>query len=186
MMEFSSDKKLGEIQDDYRRADLIAATEAMTGYLLGLVGGLPDAAVTFEPQDPAAHDPYAATDSETAMPWTLGHVVVHITASCEEACARGSSLARGVAIRTRSRWEVPWESVTTTAQVVHRLEESHRMQMAFLNTWPDSPHLDVTYDKYEEYWGKLNAVGMTLSGLHHAADHYEQIGEIIRQFEAAN
>lgn len=185
MITFPPDRLLSELQDDFSRADLIAATHAMTDHLLGLVRGLPDAAVAFQPEDPEAHDQYAATEAETGIAWTLGHVIVHITASCEESCVRGSTLARGVDLRVRSRYEVPWESVTTTAQVIHRLEESRRMQLAFLDTWPDQPHLDLTFDKYEAYWGRVNAIGATLSGVRHTADHYGQIEDIIRQFEAA-
>jgi hypothetical protein len=45
---------------------------------------------------------------ELALPWTLGHVIVHITASAEESAFLAAELARGVHRRTgRSRFEVP-------------------------------------------------------------------------------
>jgi hypothetical protein len=118
------------------------------------------------------------------MAWTLNHVSLHITASSEEAAARGASLARGVRVFWRDRYEPHWDTITTTAQLVQRLEESRRMRLAYLDTWPDDPQLDVVYAPNERsvaYFGEMNAVGMTLSGPRHEADHFEQMAEIIRQ-----
>ena len=181
MIEFPPDAKLGDLQDGITRRDLIRAVSAMTDKLLSLIRDLPDSYVTFEPVDPEANDPYAADEKDIDLAWTLGHVIVHVTASCEESAARGATLARGVAVLGRSRYETPWQTVTTTAQLVAQLEASRRMQLAFLNAWPDEPHLDNLYTKGAEYWGELNAVGMTLGGLKHASSHLGQIEEIIRQ-----
>src|SRR5207247_3062687 len=128
-----------------------------------------------------------ATPEECTIAWTLAHVIVHTTASAEERAAHGSMLARGTQVKGRNRYEVPWESVTTTAQLVHRLEESRRMRVAFLQTWPDQPFLDNYYDQraYIDKYGLLNAVGMTLLGLKHDVDHLPQIEAIVRQAEEA-
>ena len=185
MITFSPDVKLAEMQDRFSRTDLIREIEEMMDTLLGLVKDVPDSYVTFVPDDPDAHDPYAADEKDIDLAWTLGHVIVHVTASCEEAAARGATLARGVEVTGRSRYETPWQTVTTTAQIVDRLRESRRMQAAFLDAWPDEPHLDIIFDQAEEYWGRVNAVGMTLGGLSHADSHLEQIKEIIRQAREA-
>jgi hypothetical protein len=58
---------------------------------------------------------------------TLAHVIVHTTASAEESRLSGGRDARGVPNHGRSRYEVPWQSVTTIDQCRHRLEESRRM-----------------------------------------------------------
>lgn len=181
MIEFPPGTKLGDLQAQFTREDLIRESNEMIDNLLEMIRDVPDSYVTFEPKDPEADDPFAADESEIRMPWTLGHVIVHVTASCEEAAARGATLARGVKVLGRSRYEVHWTTMKTTAQLVARLEESRRMQMAFLTAWPDEPHLDNLYTEGAEYWGELNAVGMTLGGLAHASSHLGQIKEIIRQ-----
>ena len=58
----------------------------MVNAMLGLIAGCTDADVIFTPEDPVAYDKYAATLEELSVPWTLGHVIVHVTASSEE-CA---------------------------------------------------------------------------------------------------
>lgn len=182
----AGDVKLADIQENYTRADLIQAVNDMVDEMLALVRGLPDEFVTFQPIDPNAYDPMAATEAEKDVSWTLGHVIVHTTATGEESCAQGATLARGVEITGRNRYETPWEEMQTTAQLVQRLEESRRMRLAFLNAWPDEPHLDVYFAKREAVWGKLNAVGYVLTGLFHDTDHVGQIKEIVAQAEAAH
>ena len=185
MIEFPPDVKLADLQDTFTHADLIREVGEMMDTFLALVRDVPDAYVTFVPDDPEAHDPYAADERDIRLAWTLGHVIVHVTASSEEGAARGAMLARGVGVNGRSRYETPWQTVTTTAQIVHRLAESRRMQLAFLDAWPDAPHLENAFDEAEEYWGRLNAVGMTLTGLRHASSHVEQVKKIIHQTRAA-
>jgi hypothetical protein len=89
-----------------------------------------------------------------------------------------------VAVNERSRYEVPWETVTTAAQVVHRLEESRRMRLAMLDAWPDEPHLDQTQNPIPRL-GPLNAISRFLLGLGHDAAHIEQIHDAVRQAKAA-
>src|SRR5688500_9125816 len=76
--------------------DLRRLTNDMVDYMLDLISDCTDEHVTFEPSDPEADDPVAATPEEVRMPWTLGHVIVHTTASAEESAALAAELARGV------------------------------------------------------------------------------------------
>lgn len=169
---------------DLTADDLRYLTNQMVDRVLGLIEGCVDADVTFEPNDPAANDPDAATASERNMPWTLGHLIVHTTASSEEAAALAAELARGVAYHGRSRSEVPWTTVTTIEQCRHRLEESRRMRLASLDMWPDQPYLDNTYTA-REGGTPSNCVRRFTNGLRHDESHLAQIGETVRQAKAA-
>jgi hypothetical protein len=164
------------------KADLAAATNSFTADMLARIDGISDADVTFVPVDPAANDEFAAETAEVKLAWTLGHVIVHLTASAEEAAFIAAELARGVVREGRSRYETPWPIVTTAAGVRARLNESRRMMLATLAVWPDEPHLDITI------WGPSgprNAIARFLGGLSHAESHLEQISEIVRQARAA-
>ncbi len=165
---------------DLAPADLRRLTHEMIDTILGQIATCTDADVVFEPQDPAANDPYAATTGETAMPWTLGHLIVHTTASSEESAFLAAEMARGVAPHGRSRSEVPWETVTTIAQCVARLEESRRMRLASLDLWPDAPYLDLTYQPWPSA-PAINAVGRFVLGLRHDHDHLAQIADVVAQ-----
>ena len=70
-------------------------------------------------------------------------MIAHVTASSEEGAAFSSLTARGIPASERPRYETPWRDITTVEQVIQRLEESRRMRHAYLDTWPDNPHLDV-------------------------------------------
>src|SRR5262249_37940190 len=94
----------------------------MCDVFLELIAGADDSDVTFVPADPAPNDTSAATAEEVNMPWTLGHVIVHWTASSEESAALALTLARGVDVTGRSRYEVPWEQVTEAAFLRERIE----------------------------------------------------------------
>ena len=140
--------------------------------------------MTFEPVDPQAYDPYAATPEELHMAWTLGHVVVHNTASSEEAAALAAELARGVAYHGRSRHEVPWTEIHTIVACRQRLEESRRMRLASLDMWPDAAHLDNQCQAWTN-GPVVNAIGRFVAGLMHEESHLEQIRAIVRQARAA-
>lgn len=164
--------------------DLRELTNASVDAMLALIADCADEDVTFTPVDPDAYDPNATEEAELTLPWTLGHVVVHTTASAEEAAFLAAELARGVKHHGRSRYEVPWQTVTTVAQCRARLEESRRMRLASLDLWPAEPHLDNTYVPFD-LAGEVNAVGAFLLGLAHDDDHLGQIAEIVRQAKAA-
>ena len=147
---------------------------------MNLIHECTDADVQFVPDDPEAHDPFAEEEKDVDLAWTLGHVIVHLNASCEESAALASELARGVEFHGRSRSEIPWESVTTIDECRQRLEESRRICLASLNMWPDNPHLENFYQSRPES-PRINAVGRYVYGLSHADSHLMQIQEIVRQ-----
>jgi hypothetical protein len=118
------------------------------------------------------------------MPCTPGHVIVHTTASAEEAAAIAAELARGVAHHGRSRYEVPWTQMRTVAGCRHRLEESRRMRLASLGMWPNPAHLENEYQAWTD-GPQVNAVGRFVLGLMHEASHLGQIEDIVRQVASA-
>jgi hypothetical protein len=165
--------------------DLRRLTNEMLNTMLGMISECTDADVTFVPDDPDAYDSAAATEAELHIPWTLGHLVVHCTASSEEAAAIAAELARGVPHRGgRSRSEVHWTTITTIAQCRYRLEESRRMRRASLDMWPDQPHLENTYLPREGA-EPTNAVMRFVNGLRHDDSHLEQIAKVVAQARAA-
>jgi hypothetical protein len=166
-------------------ADLRGLSDEMMDVMLGLIAGCTDADVAFMPEDPAAYDKYAATPEELRVAWTLGHVIVHTTASAEECAFLAAELARGVSERGgRSRSEAPWQTVTTIAQCRNGLEESRRMRLASLDLWPDVPHLEAAY-RFRPDGPAFGAVALFVYGLFHDDSHLGQIAEIARQAKAA-
>lgn len=165
-------------------ADLRDLTNQMIDRQLALIAGCDDAAVIFVPDDPQADDPYAAEPTEAKLAWTLGHVIVHVTATSEETAFIAAEMARGVVREGRSRYETPWETVTTIAQCRARLEESRRLRLATLDVWPNPPHLDVTIP-YRRLPEPVNPIGRFVMGMLHDADHLGQIEDIVRQAQAA-
>ena len=151
-------------------SDLPSLTGELYDRLDALTAGIDDAAVGFVAADPA---------EDGAAGWTLGHVVVHLTAGLEENAAQGCTLARGAEIAGRPRYETPWEEVRGADQVRQRLAESRRMTLAFLAAWPDAPHLDNVHE--HPFFGPTNAVAYHALGLAHAKGHLAQIEEIRRQ-----
>ena len=172
--------KLQELVKDLTRDDMRRELNKMYDEVLRLIAECTDAYVTFEPIDEKADDPYAIVGEES-IAWTLGHVIVHITASMEESASIASELARGVEYHGRSRWEVPWREVTTIEQCRARMAESSRMCLASLEMWPELPHMENTYTP--PFAGALphTCISRFASGLKHASDHLGQIEDIIRQ-----
>jgi hypothetical protein len=182
-----------KLSDNLGAAELRRYTDEMIDSMHDLIAGCTDSDVVFTPDDPDAYDSAAATAEEVYISWTLGHVIVHVTASSEEAAFQAAELARGVRYRhLRSRYEAPWETVVTIEQCLHRLGESRRMRHASLEMWPDKPFLEnryvlksgasasVTKDRTE-----VNAVAKFILGLMHDDSHLGQIAEIVRQAREA-
>jgi hypothetical protein len=163
--------------------DLRDLTHEMVDTVLDLIAGCVDADVVLEPLDPDADDPFA-TPEEVHMPWTLGHVIVHCTASAEESAAVASELARGVEHHGRSRYEVPWQEMRTIAGCRQRLEESRWMRLASLEMWPDAPHLGNSYEIWPDR-PPVNAIGRFVLGLMHDESHLGQIQDIVKQAHTA-
>ena len=188
MLDFKAvrDKKitLAELVAGLTLDDLRALTNEMVDAMQGLIAGCVDADVTFTPVDPAAHDRFAAIEDEVNLAWNLGHVVAHTTSSAEESAALAAELARGVEHHGRSRYETPWQTVTTIAQCRRRLEESRRMRLMSLAMWPDEPHLDNVYEPWPGA-PQVNVIGRFALGLMHDDDHVGHIAEIVRQAQAA-
>ena len=165
------------------RDDLRRLTIELSDRVRLLLRGCKDADVTFVPQDPLADDPAAEPGHEVNVAWTLGHIIVHLTATAEESAALAAEMARGVPHHGRSRREVPWEEVTTVAQCRTRLEESRRICLASLGMWPDSPDLANTYVPWEDA-APMGANSRFLLGLQHAADHLAQLRDVVGQARA--
>ncbi|MEK7787064.1 MAG: DinB family protein [Chloroflexota bacterium] len=176
---------MGRLAEGLTPGDLRRLTNEMVDTMLGLIADCTDADVTFAPDDPEARDDAASTEDEVNIAWTLGHVIVHTTASAEEAAFLAAELARGVERPGRSRYEVHWTTITTIAQCRHWLEESRRMRQALLNAWPDQPHLDLLYTPAYAGAAPLNAIARFAGGLSHDDAHLGQLREIMRQARAA-
>ena len=178
------EKALQDLAEGMTRDELARLANEMCDIFLELVAEASDFDVTFVPEDADANDTFAATAEEVNMPWTLGHVIVHWTASSEESAALALTLARGLDVTGRSRYEVPWEQVTAAAFLRERIEESRRMQLAMLDAWPNQPHLDKTYSAREGA-RPMNAVVRFLAGLSHADAHRDQVSDVLAQARAA-
>ena len=171
---------LQELADPLTRDDLAKLTREMCALQLTLIDDAEDQDFVLVPDDPDANDTFAARPEDVGLSWTLGHVIVHTTASSEESAALALVLARGLLVEGRSRYEVPWEEARTAAFARHRIEESLQMRLSMLAAWPDAPHLDNFYSPYE---GRppMNAMGRFLGGLSHDDSHVEQIRKIMVQ-----
>ncbi|MEM9953640.1 MAG: DinB family protein [Chloroflexota bacterium] len=184
---FNKEKKFIDLWNDNNLTvqDLRDATNESIDYLLSLIADLDDADIRYEPHDPNANDPYSV-EGEEHIGWTVGHLIAHVTASSEEGAAFSSQLARGVeGVEHRPRYETAWRDLDTKSHAVQRLEESRRMRLAFLDTWPDSPHFTNTRqglsERAQEFFGTLNAPAAFLMGLGHEVGHYEQIKGAVQQ-----
>ena len=169
--------------------DLRKATNHSIDTLLEIINDLTDKDVVFDPIDPYADDPHAKPGEEK-IGWSIAHLVAHVTASSEEWASYSAILARGIPYvpEPRLRYETAWRDITTKAQCVQRLEESRRMRLAFLDIWPDVPHLDVYRElspRFLERAGEMNAQSGFLFGLKHEIGHYDQFREVARQAREA-
>jgi len=171
---------LNDLAANLTRQDLKDLTIEMVETQQELIKNCRDADVIFIPDDPQAHDPFAENVEDIDLSWTLGHVIVHVTASSEEAASIAAELARGVSYHGRSRYETPWQTITTIKQCRDRLAESRQIRLASLEMWPDPPHLDNLY-KSRPGAPTLNAISRFIYGLMHDDDHLEQISKIIQQ-----
>jgi len=171
---------LQDLAGGLSREDLAKLTKEMCAEQLALIADAEDEDFVFVPDDPDANDTFAASTEDVGLSWTLGHVIVHATASSEESAALALVLARGLPVEGRSRYEVPWEGARTAEFLRHRIEESLRMRLSMLAAWPDKPHLDNFYAPYE---GRppMNALGRFLGGLAHDDSHLDQIRKIMAQ-----
>jgi hypothetical protein len=171
---------LNDLAAGLTRGDLIDLTNEMVDIELKLIAGCADTDVVFVPDDPSADDPFAENPDDVTLAWTLGHVIVHVTASSEEAASVAAELARGVKYHGRSRYETPWQTVTTIDQCRERLKESRRIRLASLEMWPGQPHLDNHF-RSRPGAPVMNAISRFIYGLQHDDDHLAQLASIIQQ-----
>jgi hypothetical protein len=176
----SKEKSLQDLATGLNPDELARLTREMCAAQLSAIEDATDEDVVLVPDDPDANDTFAAQAEDVGLSWTLGHVVVHTTASSEESAFLALTLARGLAVEGRSRFEVPWEQARTVAFIRHRIEESLRMRLAMLDAWPDKPDLDNFYTPYA---GRppMNALGRFIGGLAHDDSHLEQMRKIMDQ-----
>ena len=163
-------------------ADLRQLTHQSVDRLLALLAQCEDDDIVYVPHDPLAYDAYAARfrPDEAEIGWTIGHNIVHATASAEEYAFNAAELARGVPYHGRSRYEHPWQTITTVQQCVTRLEESRRLRLASLELWPNEPDLQNGVTPWRQS-GWVNAVGLFTWGLAHDDSHWRQIQKVLRQ-----
>lgn len=181
--EHISIKELVE-REEITQDNLRTLTNEMIDRMLELITDAQDEDVTFVPSDPNANDTFASNPDEVGLSWTLGHVIVHTTASSEEAAFVAAEVARGVPWRGgRARYEVPWAQVTTLQQCRDRLEESRRMRLASLDLWPQPPHVENTYEPRSGM--QHNCISRFAAGLSHDDAHLGQIENIVTQARQA-
>ena len=162
-----------DLMKDVQYRDLYTSTDELFQTMQTLIEGATDSTVTFVPRDEALQNP-------EEQGWTLAHVVNHFTASLEETASVAVTLARGISLESRLRYEVPWEETRTIQQVRDRMQESHRMCRAFLDAWPSTPNLDITVERIPHF-GPLNAIRMYMLGILHGERHIGQVREIMKQ-----
>ncbi len=175
---------MATLAEGLTQADLRRLTNEMVDKQLSLIESCLDADVVFVPSDPNAKDDAATSDADINLAWTLGHVIVHTTASADEYAFIAAELARGVTFHGRSRAETPWQTVKTVEQCRKRLEESRRMRLATLDVWPDAPHYENTYQPNPDI-EPINCVNRFIRGLSHDDSHLEHIAKIVAQAKAA-
>ncbi|TMK45685.1 MAG: DinB family protein [Actinobacteria bacterium] len=175
--------KLADLVADLSVDDLARASDSSIAQIEEILATATDADVVFVPEDPAADDPAAADPADRDLAWNLGHLVAHVTASAEESAALAQELARGVPFHGRSRWEVPWKTVTTIVQCRQRLADSRRMRRASLQMWPSTPPSEVDADPATPTWQQARE--RFARGLSHEDAHIDQIRNVVKQAQAA-
>lgn len=170
---------------DLTVADLRRLTNESIDRLVRLIEQCGDADIVYTPHDPDAFDAYAAKfrPAEATLGWNIGHNLGHTTASGEEYAFNAAELARGVPYHGRSRYETPWQSITTVERCLARLQESRRMRLASLDLWPDEPDLNNGVTPWKKS-GWVNAIGLFTWGLAHDESHWRQIQKIMAQLQA--
>jgi hypothetical protein len=179
---------LYEFSQTLTKNTLRNASNASIDAIMALLEDVTDEEINFVPVDPDAHDADAVEGEET-IGWSLGHLILHVTASAEEGAAISSLLARGVPVEQRLRFEHDWKThCRSKIECLHRLEESRRIRNAYLDTWPALPLLDTfqTFPEDHRWHQQINAQSGFILGLSHEVGHMEQIRAVKQQARAAS
>jgi DinB superfamily len=166
------DRSLSDLCRGLSGEELARLTDEVSDSLIRLLKNASDADLSVDPQDAQA---------ENGIGWTASHVIAHVTASSEESASHGLTLARGVEVAQRSRYETPWEDLSTVESCRNRVQESRRMQQAMLAAWPDRPRLDLTWTFNPQRVPPMNAIERVALGLGHCDGHLPQIADALRQ-----
>lgn len=177
--------KVIDFAAQFDHAQIRAAANAQIDWMLELIQDLDNLHITFDPIDPDANDPHAV-EGEEQIGWSLAHLIAHVTSSTEEWATYSSILARGIPYpaEPRLRYETPWRDITTKEQAVQRLEESRRIRLGYLDTWPDAADLTMRRElsqRFIDAFGEFNAPACVLFGMSHEAAHFAQMQEVKRQ-----
>lgn len=183
MLDFASiwnrNQKLSSLAAPLQKGELRALTNESINKMQQLIAECDDTDALFVALDPKATDQEAVPEDQR-VGWTIGHAIVHATASAEQNAFLAAELARGIAFHGGSRYEVPWERITTIAQCRQRLEESRRMRLASLDMWPDEPHFE-TKRRLDFLDDDVDCRAQFLLGIAHDQIHVDQLAEIVRQ-----
>lgn len=94
----SGSKSFADLAAGLTKADLYQLTDEMIDTMQEIVADAVDADVVFVPSDPEAKDTFGKPE-EADLSWTLGHVIVHVTASSGRIGGAGA----GAGTRTAGR-----------------------------------------------------------------------------------
>lgn len=166
-----------DLMRDVRPTDLYQMTDDLFEALEAILATVSDDAVLFVPRDPAAAEQHE-------QGWPVSQIIAHLTATLEEAAATAAMFARGVQVEERLRVETPWQKLSNLPRVRARLRESRRTCRAFLDAWPDVPHLDVTRTLVPLF-GPMDAIGLYAFGIAHGQEHLDQLCEVAHQATCA-
>ena len=174
----------------FSQADIREAANASIDFMLDIIADLTDADVTFIPFDAEAHDSHAPAELQN-IGWSVGHLILHVTASTEEYASVAAILARGIAYppEPRLRVEADWQTAARTVdECRQRIVESGRMRNAFLDSFPDQPNTDTRWERSEKFieiFGEMNYKAAVMMGLSHEYGHRAQFLDAKTQAVAA-
>lgn len=166
----------------FTSSDLRRYLDAYVEATQSIVHSVKPAQLFVIPNDPVADDDGAENKEDRHAGWSMAHQVLHATATAEENAAVSSLLARGISMIGRVRYEGSWRKVTTVDQVTARVAECRRICLAYLDTWPESPHLE-TLRMYPENPNPVmvNAPTAFVNGLLHWHGHIAQLAQVADQ-----
>ena len=120
MLDFATVKNgsqtIASLAESLTKAQLYQFTDGMIDTMQAIIADAVDEDVVFVPVDLAANDTFGKPE-DADLAWTLGHIIVHVTASSEESAALALTLARGLRFLLRRA-----VSFSAGAYSAHRLQ----------------------------------------------------------------